>query len=689
MEEYLAINHMQRKLNAANPIHGAVLNVAQVASENAKLLLTNPSAAQTISGQNVIVASAASTSGTTTVDSPSLILRGSQWNVSANNYDLEILNDVTAAGASPTGRMVINMGGAARYTLSSAYTMTLGPSSSGAVISGATLSSSNAAGTNIGGSDLTIAAGTSTGTGTGGKIYLKAGGSGVTGSAANAVTTRVTIDNSAVTLADDLVVNGGDITTTATTFNLLNATATTVNFAGAATSLNLGAATGIATIKNASVVLDGDLQVKGGDITTTVTTFALVDTTATTVNFAGAAATLNVADDVTAPQTVNLATGATASAATKAVNIGTGGLAGSTTTVTLGASAGTSTVAVNGNATVSNNLTVDGGTLHVDATNNRVGIGTSSPSYPVDINFGAVAGSLQVGVTNSSTDPAADARVTLFNSATNGGVIQRGSGHATEASDFVLFSAANDIHFYTSASNRMTLTSGGNLTVDSGTLFVDAANNRVGVGTTTPSEPLHVVGNGKFTTVNKITLTEPATSAILTLANGSTLATAGAFSTTLTATAATNVTLPTTGTLATLAGTETLTNKTLTSPTLNSPSVGTLLTLGAASVKMATNAGVTINTATATLVDSFLNSEGSGGEYLIHASTSTGRTVVKILVVLLGSTVETVEYGRVEVGTPISMTFAAAMNGNTMELKATCANAASASVTVKTVRTLF
>jgi len=63
--------------------------------------------------------------------------------------------------------------------------------------------------------------------------------------------------------------------------------------------------------------------------------------------------------------------------------------------------------------------------------------------------------------------------------------------------------------------------------------------------------------------VNNISITAPTTGAsTLTLAPSSTLATSGAFVTTLTSTGTTSITLPTSGTLATLAGTETLSNKT-------------------------------------------------------------------------------------------------------------------------------
>ena len=97
-----------------------------------------------------------------------------------------------------------------------------------------------------------------------------------------------------INLTGDAAVNGGDITTTQTTFNLINDTATTVNFAGAGTTITIGSTTGTTTIRNANTVVTGDLAVNGGDITTSETTFNLLNTTATTLNFGGAATTTNI-----------------------------------------------------------------------------------------------------------------------------------------------------------------------------------------------------------------------------------------------------------------------------------------------------------------------------------------------------------------------------------------------------------
>jgi len=167
----------------------------------------------------------------------------------------------------------------------------------------------------------------------------------------------------------------------------------------------------------------------------------------------------------------------------------------------------TNALDVTGAATVSGNFTVDTTTLHVDSTNNRVGVGTAAPATVLDI-LQTTAGSAAVNMSNSSTDPAANARYILNNSATSGGLIIRSTGNVTEPSDMVLYSSANNIRFYTGGNSRASITSTGNFFVDTNVLFVDAASNEVGINTSTPTVALDVVGSAAvsgaltLTTVN-------------------------------------------------------------------------------------------------------------------------------------------------------------------------------------------
>ena len=163
-----------------------------------------------------------------------------------------------------------------------------------------------------------------------------------------------------------------------------------------------------------SLTLSGDLDVNGGDITTSAATFNLV-ATATTVNAYGAATTLGIGNTATAAQTVNMftastgastyniATGATATATTKTLNIGTGGAAGSTTNVNIGSS-------------IAGTTTVNSGTLVGAATTQNV-----FNTVATTVNAFGVAATLSIGATtgtltlNNPTIVGSQTTQTLFN----------------------------------------------------------------------------------------------------------------------------------------------------------------------------------------------------------------------------------------------------------------------------------
>jgi len=196
---------------------------------------------------------------------------------------------------------------------------------------------------------------------------LNVGGAATTVSI-GAATGTTTINNANTVVTGDLAVNGGDITTSATgTATLFNTNATTVNMAGAGTTVSIGAATGTTTINNANTVVTGDLAVNGGDITSSATTFNLLNTNVTTLSMGAVATTATIGYGSTAASTTNISTGAVAASTIKTVNIGTGGAASSTTNVNIGSSNG-GTVTINSDAVVSGNLTVSGTTTTVNSS---------------------------------------------------------------------------------------------------------------------------------------------------------------------------------------------------------------------------------------------------------------------------------------------------------------------------------
>jgi hypothetical protein len=89
-----------------------------------------------------------------------------------------------------------------------------------------------------------------------------------------------------LTLTGDIAVNGGDVTTSATTFNLINANATAVNAFQAATDVVLSATTGITTVRN-KLVVGGNLEVDGNNIQASDGNNNITLTSNTLTTFAG------------------------------------------------------------------------------------------------------------------------------------------------------------------------------------------------------------------------------------------------------------------------------------------------------------------------------------------------------------------------------------------------------------------
>jgi len=194
--------------------------------------------------------------------------------------------------------------------------VTIGSSEASATPVASVIKGENGVGTNIAGAALTVRPGLSTGNATGGVINFQTGTTGTTGDTTQTVTTRMTLAESSGSTTLNL-------TTAMAIANVFNTNATTVNFAGAATTLALANTGTSARTINVATAATGAASTLtfGGAVTGNI---VKINSTA--------AGTINLTSDVTTG-TVNLYTGTT----TGTINIGSTGSSG--TTVKVGNSA--------------------------------------------------------------------------------------------------------------------------------------------------------------------------------------------------------------------------------------------------------------------------------------------------------------------------------------------------------------
>ena len=215
--------------------------------------------------------------------------------------------------------------------------------------------------------------------------------------------------NNNLDISGDVSIDGGDVIVSTETFNLANDTATSINFGGAATDIQIGSSIGTTKINN-GLDVSGDLSVSGGDISVGTSNLNLANDTATTINFGGAATdiqigsnggttninnSLDVDGDVcidggnlmVTSNTFNLA-----NTVATTVNIG-----GSATNIQLGSTTGTTNI--NNNLSVDGDITLDGGDIISNTSIlNLANTGSTS------INFGGAATDIQIGSSTGTTN---------------------------------------------------------------------------------------------------------------------------------------------------------------------------------------------------------------------------------------------------------------------------------------------
>ena len=139
-------------------------------------------------------------------------------------------------------------------------------------------------------------------------------------------------------------------------------------------------------------------------------------------------------------------------------------------------------LSLSGDLDVTGDVTVDTDTLKVDATNNRVGIGTTSPSVELEVNGDIKANELTLDGSSAGIRITNDGGTEIY--------LEQGTGHAANISSnnamYLLAGASQKLHFGANNTNNQ-------MSLDDG---------KLGIGTTSPSTELQVDGTGTFKNVD-------------------------------------------------------------------------------------------------------------------------------------------------------------------------------------------
>jgi hypothetical protein len=432
----------------------------------------------------------------------------------------------------------------------------------------------------LGSTDLSTATGT---------LGVSNGGTGTTTSTGTGSTVRGT--SPAITTA---------LTTPSTSFSLVNSIATTVNFAGAATVVNIGSALPGTTTINNDLVVAGNITF-GSGATQLSATVINIDDTLIYMADNNIADTLDIGFIGAYDNGVHTHTGIVRDATDKVWKFFSGLTAEPTSNVidftgavydnlqignlvTTGINKVVITAPANGaTMTLANNsslVTVGGNSLTLTTS------GTTSVTLPVSGTLLADSYSVLLGTTSVPLNRASAALVLTGVSIdgyagslkTTGGAVVVSAAAAPSIGQVLMATGATAATWQTPAAGGTGTVTSVALTVPS---FLSVVNSPVttsgslnvtlsgtalpvlngGTGTTTsvgsgsvvlassPTLTTPSLGVASTTSINKVAITAPTTSATLTLADGSSLITTGANSLTLTTSGTTAVTLPVSGTL--------------------------------------------------------------------------------------------------------------------------------------------